>query len=408
MSFRVSLNRTFGSSILLVLVMCVSAQADLNILAIGDSHTVGKNDTTNSIFRSSYRPYLDQSIRNFQALGINDADTVTVNWLGDQGAVTGPIPQDSTITVDSNWTNRHLAESGIAARGYDPSDAATALNATAPGDRNLVLMLLGSNDFGMFPSTDAHGWSSNDHIPTRVVDSISQIIAALPTDTETLIAAIPPVDERRRYLAKDTSTGFAGKAGNLWSESDRITGANGQHQDLVHWDGVRFVIGAGQDVDASGNPLATALDASSNDIIDAVNYALLQLADNNPNVTFVDPFLSGGGYSLQGSNVNPASVNSGLPFDRTPEINGQLDLLTDGIHLAPVAEQYYAAAFWEGGVRAAISETAAAQAVPEPTSFLFLGLLSMLVASARRFPGFSGSREHSSICCPVNGARTNS
>lgn len=392
MSFKVSLDRAIKSSLILILAVSL-ANADLNILAIGDSHTVGKNDTTNSIFRSSYRPYLDQSIRNFQSLGINDADTVTVNWLGNAGATTGPIPHDSPIAVDSNWTNRHLAESGVAARGYDQSDAVAALNGTAAGDRNLVLMLLGSNEFGMFTSNEpsSFGWSSNDFTPTRVVDSISAIIADFPTDTETLIAAIPPVDERRRYLAKDPSTNFDGKAGNLWFESERII--SGGHQDLVHWDGSQFVIGGGQDVDSSGNPLPAPLDASSNDIIDAVNYALFQLADSDPNVTFVDPFLSGGGYELQGPAVTPASVNSGLPFNRTPDNVGQLDLLTDGIHLSPVAEQYYAAAFWQGGVRAAISEVAAAQAVPEPTSFLFLGLLSMLAASARRFFGLSDATE---------------
>ena len=384
MSFRVSLDRTItGWSIFLMFAVCLHAHADLNILAVGDSHTVGKNEAP--IFRSSYRTYLDQSIRNFQSLGISDADTVNVNWLGAPGGTTGPVPNDSPIAVDNNWTNRHLAESGIAARNYDPSDAYTALNATSPGDRNLVLMLLGTNEFGMFPSTDTHGWASNDFIPTRVVDSIGNIIAGFPADTETLIAAIPPVDERRRYVAADNINNVPGTPGNLWYESERITGSNGQHQDLVHWDGVRFVIGGGTDVDANGNPLATPIDASSNDIIDAVNYAFFQLAESNANVTFIDPFLSSGGYQLQGPTIAPVEVNNGASFNRTPDGNGQLDLLTDGIHLAPIAEQYYAAAFWEGGVRSALTETAAAQAIPEPSSFLFLGLLSMLVGSARRF-----------------------
>lgn len=362
MSFRVPLGFVF-----VFLAIALPAQADLNILAIGDSHTEGKNDTDEGIFRSTYRPYLDQSIRNFQALGLNDADTVTVNWLGNRGGKAAPVPNDSPIPVDGNWPDLHQAVSGVSALHYDSGPANSLLNGTPVDDHNLVLLLLGSNDFGMFPSSTARwGWSSSRFRPTEIVDSIVDLISGFPMDTETLIAAIPPVDVRRRYTATT--------AGNYWFESERINGANGAHQDLVHWDGERFVIGPGVD----------NRDASTNDIIDAVNYALQQWAENESNVSFVSPFHPDGDYHLRGA-TELVDVNSGDPFNLVPNGDGHLDLLTDGIHLSSLGDQYYAAAFWEGGVRSALTNTAAAQAVPEPSSFLFLALLSMLVASARKY-----------------------
>lgn len=378
------------------------AQADLNIIAIGDSHTVGDI----SAQRSSYRPYLDQSIRNFQTLPNNNAANLNVNWLGTSSESNNAyVPTGSDpIAVDAAaWSGRdnHQAQSGISSLHYtDPPPAVavaqidnvkSAITAAPADDTNLALILLGSNDFGMFQSASAThpaqlGWTSSRFDPTQVFDSITGIVNALQDlsvdpDLEVLIAAIPPVDERRRYT-ESTDPASPG-IGNLWNETDRhcTSGSlcNGLHQDLVHWDDVTmsFVLGPG--ADGLGAPAVT----DSNHIIGALNDALQAWASGRTNVGFVDPFRPSGGYALMGPTGDEA-VDNGGAFDLVG-INGELEDLSDGLHLTAVGDQYYAAAFWEQGVRLTLSETANAESVPEPSSFLFLGCVGLLTVGVRRY-----------------------
>jgi hypothetical protein len=360
------------------------ASADLNILAIGDSQTVGNKSS--AIPRPSYRPYLDQSIRNYQALGIDDTDTVSVNWLGSRSNLAAQPPAASApYTVDSNWVDRHQAIEGISSLRYvTPRDPATQTDqldlakslvsaAAAPGDTNVVLILLGTNDFNMRADSSANGWNGDRFTPTDVIDSIQTIVSefrALSLDVETMIAAIPPVDQRDAYTSS--------QAGRFWLESDR-TLSSGGNQDLVHWNGTEFVVGPGTD---DGG----ARDASSNEVIDAVNRALMNWANEaaNDDVRFVNPFDDPNinDYSLMGPS---GSVSIGSGLDLTPGSSGEFNYLTDGVHLNDIGDQYYASAFWEAGLRATLSNTAAAQSVPEPSSFLFLGFVGMLALSSKRY-----------------------
>ena len=396
-----SIKRTITT--ILIAAIPLVALGDLNILAIGDSHTTGETTTA---LRSSYRPYLDQSIRNFQSLPNSSAANLTVNWLGTK-VDTAHVPTGSSpIAIDGTWSgpptrDRHQAVSGISSLGYANSNSAqlaTAKNllaATPSSDDNLALIFLGTNDFGLFENPNSTssvqtGWTSSRFNPTEIVDSIMSIVndlqdVSVDPDLEVLIAAIPPVDERRRYTVTGDPNNLG--AGNLWNESDRTCTVNniasgglcnGTHQDLAHWDGTKFVLGPG--ADAAGAPLVT----DSNDIIAAVNDALQVWASGQTNVGFVDPFDQSGGYQLNGT-AGDVNVDGGGAFNLVQDANGELEDLADGLHLTAIGDQYYASAFWEQGVRLQLSESASAQAVPEPSSFLFLGWLAMLSLSARRY-----------------------
>lgn len=376
-------------------LMASPAFADLNILAIGDSHTEGDIGSS----RASYRPYLDQSIRNHQSVTGSATTSVTVNWLGTNTNTAYTPTGSNPITITGDWTgppsrDQHQATGGVSSAVYASTHLTTATNqisATSSTDDNLALILLGTNDFAMFPNAsvngpNAVGWTSNRSNPLDVVDSIKSIVQSLQVadpNIQTLIAAIPPVDSRQQYSATSS--------GRLWLETDRVctaTGAgnlcNGTHQDLVHWDGAQFVAGGGVD---NGVPTGrTNAIASSNDIIGVVNRELQAWANltTNTNIGFVDPLDTNRQDQLRGSSGDVA-VDGGDNFDLTPDGTGHLDDLSDGLHFTAIGDQYYAAGFWEQGVRLQLIETANAQAVPEPSSFLFVGLVAVGGIGFRRF-----------------------
>ena len=69
--------------------------------------------------------------------------------------------------------------------------------------------------------------------------------------------------------------------------------------------------------------------------------------------------------------------------DDTPSDNVNSDLI-DGLHLNSDGDQKYAAAFYKGVLDTVLSDAVAA-AVPEPSSFAFMGLVALFGATVRRY-----------------------
>ena len=232
------------------------------------------------------------------------------------------------------------------------------------------MILLGSNDVYMNAGggknrTDPLGLHGGigvagdiaviaDILKNGYTDEAGQV-AAGNQQIEILIGAIPPVDERRRWDSTD-----AGSSGFLWYESER-----------------------GEDVDDDPNT-----DLTTNQVIDLINAQLAALAASSDYITFVDTMAPTYLIDENGTAVPVKPDGSGNPQgfdvpDDPADMSFVSDDLLDGVHLNLVGDQIVAGNFWDSGLRAWVSAAATATAVPEPSSFLLVGLLGGLVVAGR-------------------------
>jgi hypothetical protein len=284
------------------------------------------------------------------------------------------------------------------------TDAVTHLSGI---DQNVATIILGTNDVPILGFNGTrHSWNfsgsplrnvtQNDQSQGFIKDVVSSLVAADP-NIEILLAATPYTDTRKGFVYGSTDNAF------YWTEADRETvrlnngnpgnPINGYVTDVVTWEG-------GQWVDSRFANAPDGFDGrddngdlpDTNDVIDVLNRELEAYAGTNSNVTFVNPLeqnpgnIPGGDWTLVGPDINNpnVTVDSGGVFDLQFDGSGELDELVDGLHLSFTGDQYYAAAFWEEGLRSIIANAAGAPSVPEPSSFAFLGLIATVGCIAKR------------------------
>lgn len=420
-----------------VLGTTLSASAtEVNIITIGDSLTQGSLDPNaqqNGL--ATYRPYLVGTVNNYlNTQAVNPAG-ITAEFHGDRGdlALT-PSASDTPIAL-TGWSAEKADH-----EGQGQSSAGTWLNNGWIGSRvaddiqsqnNVALIMLGTNDLALFDwNGNQHGFNTSN--PMEVVNRRTQFLSgnsndpglyqgyipqivdqlqALDPNIQTFIAPIPYVDQ-----TLDFAYGAGGSGGWWYNETDRETmGNNPDGSPINGWDylhandivtedpnnpgqfydsryvpaGVNGGNADGVDGDSDGN-------TTTNDIIRGINQALEEYVKQAPgNVTFVDALEQGVSWNLVDAGNVTKLVDGGNDFSVDDSGNLSNPDLADGLHLSFTGDQKYAAAFWEAAgvtsnpnahanLRSFISATAAA-AVPEPSSFLFLGLVSVMGIGANRF-----------------------
>ena len=388
------------------------AQADFKIVTIGDSLAKGFN--ADAFFsdgpngdpgtpvpkRSSFRPFLAQSIENFLNNLPSGPSPIDVDWIGNQGETEiTPAPGESVIgyldtnpnDINPNWRidasgqHRHGAIGGTSSLSYAQKEITPLINSISgqisADDTVVATILLGTNDLiRTNHSTPVVTNIGNHGVQGYVGDIISDLMT-MKSDIQVLVAGIPPVGDWRTPLdPTDSGINSRTEAGGFaWTEAGRGT------EDLVRWSDAD-----GKWIAADGNPDdpgAPADPADVNDVVMVINEQLADLAASLSNVKYVDPFTDP--TTLTQFDGSSEDVDGGGTFDVTnvwpaPFPAGENTDLEDGLHLNAIGDQYYAGAYWNQGLQAALSEAIEA-AVPEPSSFLFLGLLSVVATATRRF-----------------------
>lgn len=400
-----------GAALLLGL-WAVQLPAAVTILPIGDSTTMG-NVSSPTYF--TYRPYLEQTAQNFLNLpGGNPNGIPNPDFVGDfrpgESAMTAPTPTggNTPFPIDSDWDYDHEGIGGSSSLTYANNWITDAVTHLSGSDQNVATVVLGANDgtvlkFDNYGGFMRHGWNisqtplknvmQNNGSQGYIMDVVDALVAA-DSNIEILLAATPHVDTRKQFVYGSTTNTF------YWTELDRETirvnaGGTGPIPgyvtDIVTWEGGQWVdsrLATTPDghtgVDNNGDP------ADVNDVIDVTNRTLAAYAASHSNVTFVNPLeqnpanIPGGSWTLVGPNAGSpnVTVDGGGVFDLP--VNGSVsDDLVDGLHMSFSGDQYYAAAFWEGGLRSIIA-TASGSAIPEPSSFAFLGLIATAGCVAKR------------------------
>ena len=408
--------------------------ADVNIITIGDSLTQGSLDPNaqqNGL--ATYRPYLVGTVNNYLNTPAVNPSGITADFSGDRGdlALT-PTGSDTPIALtgwdvekaDHEGQGQSSAGSWLA-NNWINSRVADDLQAT----NNVAVIMLGTNDLALLDWDPNAGPNQNgQHLfntsnPMQVVNDrvnglyegfIPQLVdqlQALDPNVHTFIAPIPYVDQ-----TLDFEYGATGSGGWWYNETDReLTGDNPQGDPINGWDFVsandivtedpnnpgqfydsRYVPAGVNGGNADGVDGDTDGNTTTNDIIRGINQALEEYVKQAPgNVTFVDALEQGVSWNLVDVGNVTRLVDGGNDFSEDDSGSLSNPDLADGLHLSFTGDQKYAAAFWEAAgvtsnpnahanLRSFISATAAA-AVPEPSSFLFLGLVSVMGIGANRF-----------------------
>ena len=397
--------------ILLVGAIGSTSFATFDILTIGDSLTSGKSS---SVERASYRPYLWQSIQNYlqenssglqvdfvgSATGGNDGSVIPA---GDPGtAADGNQPQ-SVIGYD--------AGSGKVSNAINPAWASDAEHFSFPGASSSTLasmidteltnysssnpievavIMLGTNDLreGNIGGANINDGSNNPLSGSvTTVGNINSIVDSLVMHNpsiEVLVAGLPPTAERGSV----TQNQLYG-----WNEENRFV--NGNSQDIVEWDSSasKYVVATNPNhADPNANN-ENGGHANANDVIDVLNDLLEDYAVNGThsgNVTYVDPFAANLRlWDVDTGGQNPVLVGDDatdtLDPTRLDTVGDNVnDDLIDGLHLNYTGDQWYAAAIFEG-LLPTLSPAANAASVPEPGSFLFFGMVTVVGGVRRRF-----------------------
>lgn len=382
---------------ILLLILLTSlgqfANADpITILPIGDSLSTGKAGAPSGP-RASYRPYLWQSIDNYlSAL----SSTVTVDFVGSNPNVAVTPTGDSLIgynssnqnSINPSWDNDHFATAGVASGSFTGSVVTDEINNNLGGNApDIALILLGTND--LFWGNV--GQSNPLFNMSTTLGNIQNIVGQLPSTTEVLLAPIPPVAYRADANFNNNYN---------WTETTRSnpydTDPNNHPKDYVAWNSTlnKYVSAEGytpndSDPTANNKPDGNGgfEDATSNDVIQVLNDILKDYADADAmdNVTWVDPFVSGtlANYPFENDVVTAPMDPTRYDDTDTPSDNVNSDLI-DGLHLNSDGDQKYAAAFYKGVLDTVLSDAVAA-AVPEPSSFAFMGLVALFGATVRRY-----------------------
>ena len=380
---------------ILLLILLTSlgqfANADpITILPIGDSLSTGKAGAPSGP-RASYRPYLWQSIDNYlSAL----SSTVTVDFVGSNPNVAVTPTGDSLIgynssnqnSINPSWDNDHFATAGVASGSFTGSVVTDEINNNLGGNApDIAMILLGTNDLYWGNVGGSNPLFTN----STTLGNIQDIVSQFPTTTEVLLAPIPPVAYRADAAFNNNYN---------WTETNRKNPANNSQNlqlDYVKWDSTlnKYVSAEGSannsDPTANNKPDGNGgfEDATSNDVIQVLNDILKDYADADAmdNVTWVDPFVSGtlANYPFELDEVTDPLDPTRYDDDDTPSDNVNSDLI-DGLHLNSDGDQKYAAAFYKGVLDTVLSDAVAA-AVPEPSSFAFMGLVALFGATVRRY-----------------------
>lgn len=407
---------------------------EVNIVTIGDSLTQG-SQTANATQAglATYRPYLVGTVNNYLDTAAVNPGGITANFRGDNGD-TAITPATTPIAL-TGWSTENTDH-----EGQGQSSAGTWLsqnwidNRVQPhlqASNNVALIMLGTNDLALFDwNGSQHGFNTSN--PMEVVNRRNQFLSGNPADPglyqgyipqlvdqlqaldpniHTFIAPIPYVDQ-----TLDFAYGADGSGGWWYNETDRqLMGDNPQGSPINGWDflhandivtedpnnpgqfydsryvpaGVNGGNADGVDGDSDGK-------TTTNDIIRGINQALEEYVKQAPgNVTFVDALEQGVSWNLVDVGNVTKLVDGGNDFSEDDSGSLSNPDLADGLHLSYTGDQKYAAAFWEAAgvtsnpnahanLRSFISATAAA-AVPEPSSFLFLGLVSVMGIGVNRF-----------------------
>ena len=408
------------------------AVADINVLAIGDSLTRGnRRDSAPPL--ATYRPYLWQTARNYLDTVPGGTHGVDINFIGTEGnsSVTPIYPIQSAIPIDNDWDMNHQGFGGATSQSFTTLGRTTRPNSRFMGnvlDRlnkagtvpDVATILLGTNDLAVIGNQgSATGFVFNRMDPLDAVDSIefiatvlrdgynsnndpeyqgqfgSQLIVEGNPDIKVLIAAVPPIDETRRFngggtqdLAADAPNEFPGTTPHswIWTENDRenIVDTNFRSTGLFDQDLITNTGGGGQFgapfERASGSAdTSQSTETDANDVIGVMNDLIFdltmdELKDPHDNWIFVNPFES---THLLDANGNEVAVDNGQTFDLggtgraiwDPTINGGAGGfvtspnhdLADGLHLSFSGDQYYAGNFWDadGGIRSILDDAIA-------------------------------------------------
>lgn len=379
------------SSAVCALVVIQSAFADtITILPIGDSLTTGKASAPSGP-RASYRPYLWQSIDNY----LRSVDSsLTVDFVGSNHHVarTPSGIEESRIgynelnpnAVNPEWDKDHFATAGFASMSFEGSTVTDEINDNIRTTVDIALILLGTNDLVRGNVGSGNPLAEGTTTLGNIKDVVSQL-QAHNADIEVIIGAVPPVADRDSM--DPTKARYDGDYN--WDEGSR-------RQDLVEWDGSRYRMAGPANVSNPSLNNYGGGTATSNDVVQALNDALEKYAAVTHGVRFVDPKHSGlmlYDYPTQGTvaidPLDPTRADDSFGDDINPDY-------IDGLHLNFGGDQKYAAAFFAGILDVIQYHSgpvpAAAQAVPEPGGFTYLGLTIVLGAIAGRYRQRSGRR----------------
>lgn len=373
MSTRYQFKRWVYVALLVALAASpVTFAETITILPIGDSMTTGKAAAPSGP-RASYRPYLWQSIDNY--LRSNES-SLTVDFVGSNrhvartpsGVDESQIGYDETNpnSVNPAWDKNHFATAGFASRSFEGSVVTDEINNNIGTTVDIALILLGTNDLvrGNIGAGNPLAEGST------TLGNIKDVVFQLQThnaDIKVVIGAVPPVSDRDSM----DSTKQRYDSNYNWDESSR-------RQDLVEWDGSRYRLAGPANASNPGLNNDGGGEASSNDVVQALNDALENYAAVTHGVSFVDPRDSDlmlYNYPSQGTvaidPLDPTRADDSFGDDINPDF-------IDGLHLNYSGDQKYAAAFFADILDviqpASGSVPAASYTVPEPSALTLLGL----------------------------------
>lgn len=414
---------TFFSFVVVAGFCTGNAYADFKILAVGDSLSSGKIDISVPD-RASYRPYVWQSIENYLSFNNDMTNPLTVDFVGSQSGsaatpsgtynVDGSMSQSvvgygaggDANSINPAWDDDHYALPGrktdsFLGTGSDPISTELT-NLVGAGDTpDLAIVMLGTND--LIQGSGNNNIFTGTNTTLGNIQSIISDLLSVNSSMQILMAPIPPVAYR------EPAPSVFNQQFN-WTEETRIESpitADGSgsfiSRDLVEWNASenKYEVAGTNTSISNSNPNLNnegGGDATSNDVVQVLNDVLQEFAEDDgstfalsTNVSWIDPFTSNTAQKFlvdhDGSNQ---FVDGSTGFDptrydddNTPADNINTDLI-DGLHLNYLGDQHYAGAIFAQGLLPAIEAAVAAQAVPEPSSFLFLSMLALAGGIANR------------------------